>query len=586
MDILYIADPVDPTYATVWIDFLGFTPGGTGFSVVDGSLDIGDMPIEDSWLHGEGAGGVQGRAEYPESVFQCSLMHRSASMDQMVADANELGKALQRDGVIVWQPDGATSPEFIDYYRSSIPAMFRGQSRAMHKLVALLKNPDGLPLQIKRHPFNRLSDVTVINAVDLTNATGDMRVRVSNPGSAPSEMKLTVENPGSDLLTQVQVGVKEDVADEFADLYSFTPTADLTVSGANQWKRAWHYVISPSELSSLTGTYRVFVSVQIDGDLYALQLRSAVSDVDVCGIEGDVLWLDGRAYNAGMDEEADIDMGLVDFDETGAALTLELWSRSDSDFLGMGNVVLMPASSRLLTLSSPGQRQGRYNKAVWLGTEYGAISGDIEFTENESAILNEQNDYWETPEDTLPEGIHHWEFIGHVREPNAERNNVAQIDLYEDGSIIETTRLISKDNQVVTGWDGDSTKRVVHVANGSSVYKLRVTEIAGTTQGRKTRLHKIRRSFIPSVEDGESMVLDAFAQRGYLADTTGARMHPLEVEGPYVMIPEGESDLIFRFGVNGLKGIYLDADSREPLVKNGPTHGATVTGVLSPRVTH
>lgn len=584
--VFYIADPADPTYATVWIDFLGYTVGGSGFTVVDGSLDIGDMPIEDVWLHGAGAGGTQARAEYPETIIQCSIMHRGASLDQMVADANELGTALQRDGVIVWQPDGATTPVFIDYYRSSIPAMFRGQSRAMMKLASLLKDPEGLPLRIKRHPFNRLSDVTVISAVPLTNATGGMRVRVSNPGSAPSELKLIVENPGSDLLTQVQVGVKDDPATEFADLYSFTPSSSTANGGANQWVRNWHEVLSPTLLSSLSGTYRVFASVAIDGDLYALQLRSAASDVETCGIQSDIIYLDGRAYPAGMGEVADIDLGLVDFDETGAALTLELWTRSDSDYLAIGNVVLMPASSQLVTLSSPGQRVGRYNKVVWLGTEYFLVSGSIDFTENESAIITVQNDYWETPEEVLPAGIHTWEFVGHVREPNGVRNVVGTIEIYEDGTEIEQTRLISKDGQVVTGWDGDQSKRLVHLSNGTSSYKLRVTMTAATLTGRKIRLHKIRRSFIPSVDNGESMVLDPLVGKAYIADTSGARMHPLEVEGPYVMVNGGESDLIFRFGANGIKGIYTDSDAREPLVQSGTSHGATITGILSPRTTH
>lgn len=586
MNILYVALPSDPTSATVWINLLGFEVGGSGFTVVDGSLDVGTMDLDDSWTHGEGPGGIQGRAEYPETEMRFNLMHIGASVDQMIADVQELGKALQRDGTIVFQEDGRSEPVFIDYVRSSIPARHRGQARSLLKLVNLLKDPDGLPIALKRHPFNRLSDVTVINAVDLTNATGDMNVHVDNPGNAPSELKLVIVNQGSDHLTQVQIGVKEEPADEFGDLYSLTPSASLAVAGANQWVRSWHEVISPTELSALSGQYRVFASMQMDGDLYAVQLRSAVSDVDVCGIESDVVWLDGRAYTAGMGEEADVDLGLVEFDDSGAALTLELWTRGDTDWLGLGNVVLMPATERLITLSSPGQRIGRYNKVTWEGTEYGGLSGSIDFTENESAILTENGDWWETPEDQLPLGIHDWNFIGHVREPTSDRQTIGTMDLYEDGMVIETTRLINKNGQIITGWDNQNRKRIVHVANGTSLYKLRVTFTASSTAGRKIRLHKVHRSYVPSVKNGESMVVDPLNRRLYIADTTGARMHPLVPDGPYPMIgPEG-ADLIFRFGVNGLKGIYSDADAREPLVKTGTAHGATVTGVLTPRSTH
>lgn len=588
--LFYIADPSDDTYMTKEIDFLEYVVGGSGFQVVDGVVDLGEMAVDQEFFHNPGADGAAiGSSAYYETEMSFSLLHTNTSVDNMVAAARALGQALRRGGTIVWQPEGQTDMELIDYFPSTIPQQYRGQDRAILKIVNLLKDPDGLPVRIKRHPFARLADTDAVTDAAIDNGVGNMHVAVTNPGTAPSEAKIAITIPNAGArTTQCRIGLRsQGNLTEFESLYSFNPT--LENDGGTGWFRCWRQVITPADQTALMGSYRVLAETQADtAELYTFQLRWAMADVDPAGLANDYVFWDISDYQNGMPNPADLDLGVVTFDDTGSALTLELWCKSDgvlTQNVGnpAGTVVLMPADELYTIVSSPGMRHGRYDYEFTYGSEGTRNPTDLMVTENESVVIDQLHAYWESDARVLPQGTHIFRFAGHVRNPDATKAEIGQIQLFANGvqDTSEMTKLQGVKGHVVTGYD-ENPKGIVFVADGSSSYKVRVKQTIATGSGIHIRLHKMKRWFIPHVNNGRRMVVDAFMRRAYIADASGFRLYPLE-HTAFVTLPPGDSVLVFRLGDSGDSGVFHDADAREPLAKIVDARAGTVTITVTPR---
>lgn len=590
MDVFYIADPTDPTYTTVLVDFLGAEAGHgvNGFTVLDGQVDFGTV-APDTLLSGVTSVDVQADLYYaPETTLRFNMLALNyTSIENLRTDILALATALNDGGVIVWQPTGQTNPLYLDFFSSPIPNLLRGQDRAMFKIIKLLQDPDGLPLEIRTHIWFRGADSVIANAVGLDDGVGNFILPLTNPGNAPSELKIELEFPDSAArVGQVMVGRRSsgDLTD-FAGLYSFSPAA-ITTNMETYYKKIWRQTITPTTVEGLLGAFRVIAAIQLSGSgLYTFMLRWGTADTDPLGSTCDEVFLDSSDF-AAMSNPADVDLGLVSFDRDGSELVLELWGKSDSATdIAIGDAFLLPADEQLAVVSAPGFRHGFFNKTVWLGSELTKSSSTtISDQENDAVVIDVLNDYVETESQVLPAGVHIVQFLGHARNPDGAKTQVGRLQVLA-GSEVDHAYLTVPKNRVLAGYE-DNPRRCIFVADGTTSYKFRVQQTAATTAGRHIRLHKLRRWFIPTAGGGRKFIIDGIAKQSWVASALNARWWPLECDGPLPFAPGGNFVLVLRSQDVAQAGVFLDADARGPLGKPVAARIMNATVTVRPRYTH
>lgn len=601
----YIADPADPTYATKLVDFMDFYPGGTGFNVADGSIDLGSPSPEQTFLHHPPtAGGILATSFYPEVEMTFRLLAKNSSYDALLARLLILDQVLQEGGTIVWKPNGASVTKYIDFYPSPLAQFFRGQNVSMQKLTNLLMDPDGLEVHIMRFPLLRGAPSVIADAVNVSNGTLDGHIRITNPGNAESPVKLTIEpTSASAEFVQVRAGRRSgSVAnlDEFETLYQFDPTEDLTTL-PKQWRRVWKEVISPSDETGLVGNFRVLAQIKLlDTALYRFQLKWGNISTSPMGAVNELVELDNTDY-AAWNSPADVDFGKVRFDDSGNSLTLEMWAigpDNDSPQVNFNTVTLMPADELYTNLTVPGFRSGRFGREEIYGTMWdtNANANYAHLMNDDTVRLYKVDGYAEYNFGVLPEGQHIVAFHGHLirgapldenpaNDVRRDSKKLGEIRILENGSTLEMVPLRYVKGHAYTQWDGDRPKRVIFDADGTSTYKVKVIFTDNTGLGRRIMVHKAVHWFMPFADNGRQMVSDAYTRETYLANAAGDRWLPLHNHGGMMRAAPGVQDLVFRLGVSSHQAALHDADARGPLSRAPSTLSADVTVEVTPYYT-
>lgn len=585
---LYIADPADPSYATPLIDFLSFdSPADYGFNVADGSLDLGGAALEQEWVHSYGVGGILVSSFAPESELRANLMTRSDSYDNIAAAVLALARAMAAGGVIVWQPANATTAVFIDYYPSSIPALLRGQDRAMHKIIELLMDPDGFPIAIKRHPYARRPEEAAVDSVSVSNGLNAGAVKATNSGSAPSETRIEIAIPsgGADVV-QARVGIRSGGnVDEFvASLANFSISTIRDPD--NGWRKLWEKTISPSDETALIGNYRVYAVASFGtDDIYEVRLHWGWSNTDPLGNVGDELTFD--TTSVGTSQDVEVDLGEVRFERGSGQLVLQAWGRSEfGGSINWSRGILMPTSDQLITVSVPGQRHGRFDYEVYRGDEL--LERDepppYELTDSGVLILSEQNQTGSMPLSAgiqLPAGRHVVDMRGHVRNLDRIRTKVGELQVLEEGSVIKANPIRALKGEIRRQYGRDDPLRVQFDANGSSRYSWRANYTEATDEDRSIGVAALRRYFVPTLKSGLKFVIDALEETVYVADSGGVRVWPAHASS-LPKLAAGDSAVVVRLG-DRTPLAYDTIDFREPLTEIVGARAANLSVVINPR---
>lgn len=515
---------------------------------------------------------------------QVILSDATTDIDDLRAFMMDVDQYLREGRIIEVLFTGSATTHYIRLHPSESGGLFGDEAEDTFRAITSGQYPQGIPISVVRDPYLERATSTLASAVAIDNGVLAGELAITNPGNALSPLKVSVKVAAAGAKTsQCYIGLrsKGDLT-EFRTLYQYAPAGPVALQ--TYWQRIHRKVITPTATDAISGRFLVLQQMTLDAaDSYEFQVRFASADQNPAGGEADVVPIDNSDYSA-WTEPAVVPLGYVTFEETGQALVIEVWARSDAaGAVTWGNVKLMPADERLVIVSSPGQRQGRFGLQTWFGDNL-TLSGAT-LDDEDNAILDALNDYAETEATVLPAGEYTVEFKGTAR--NTQRTNqvLGELRIYEDAAQIAASKIRAKRGQVSTTYGGDSPKRVRFTANGTSAYKARVIQTAATQTYWEIKLVRLRRWFVPTVASSRQFVVDSPGRAAYIADNAGVRFWPAQVQG-YLDAPPGDSVLVFDLGDVPAQAALSDADPRGPLASSITARAATVTVEARPMDTH
>jgi hypothetical protein len=573
-----IVDPSDDTTPILALDDRDSTtttlPAGVRTEVRE--LNLGTAPLRVERISGQSPGGMSAVIGdgLTEMSWRQMILMDPFDYDTALEVALEIEQLLRAGGVILFQAKDATDPVLIDFEPSEGMALYDGDPRQFVE--------GGLPISIVRQPGMRDPAVAVVSAESISNGTLDGAVVLTNPGNRPSPARVAVEVAGASAeVAQVVLGLRaQDDADEFRSLYQFAPPSPSAVQTTRS--RIFRKVIQPTDAAALRGTFQIRQALRLlSRDVYDLQLGYATTTEEPTGSQGPVVSLDSTD-TAVWPELGEIVLGYVSFDGLGESLVIEVYARSEAGGnIAWGPTTLMPADTTLIDMRSPGQGRGDFGGQLWRGSDL-TTTGELE---DDVVYLTEQGQTAETEEFQVPPGILVARFGGRVKNLAQVKAKIGEFRIIVGGSTAAVSDLRSLRGQTWNGWNARKQKRAVISHDGSGAIKLQVEYTAVTDEGKQIRVRRFRRTFIPVVGDGRSMVLDTPEHTAYITDSAGARWWPAEPRGE-LWVPPGTWVLVTRLGEGSNAATYFDSDPRGPVARAEASVAGAITVELVPMRSH
>lgn len=616
-----IVDPADDT--TVLFDMNDPTgaanPNSVKTYIGDADFDLGSDEYETSTFDFEDRDGgevVYARRRLTE--FSWSLRAQATTYANLVAGIGTLGKYLERGGVIKYQASASDTAQWIDFVPAPAPALFRGQMRALFKVLTLLQDPDGVVLVARRQPGLRLASVT-FGPTTVPNDPADTNGRSMTftiPGDLPCTGSLKVQAPASAKLKEILVSRRSQGAyptTRVSDWASTTKYAQLNATGGG-----WTMETLPSgsasvadtdasggntleitagvemlkrvrisrtaNLDSLRGDFDVYMRLKAGAGKFIPQLRWAPSLANpVTNAEPEALPLDGTGL--GTLPYSDWYMGRISLPQGHmlGGIALELWARRES---GAGTlradfVTLVPAGAQD-TLSVIRAPEGATE--TWTGnqlltplTEPGGLgTGTIDGT---SMVFNANNEAAGTAPQTgfiWPAGRHVFKVTGYNNARTSASLTFRVRNLTDDTYPVTKTftpqytftRTIEFDVGVGT-----------HAA--TDAYQVQIVDVSGTSDTNSTNnisIWTIEHSFTTYLVSGEEAHAEVNKGMLHKMDSSDNIVSHLDlIRGPFP----------FR-GNPGLEGLYLQygdipSESGAPGNNSVLTEDCIVTVTVQPR---
>lgn len=632
MNVLFIADPDDVNYpdspTTALVDLAELDAGSaTGFGLT-GELDLGDASLDTVFLEAHPApGAIAASSRHPVKQMTVPIQASFATMDDYLAAARDLAKALLEGGVMVWQPEGATDPVYIDFYPSPPPGFVRGQERGLFKFAKLLMEPDGAPLTIRRHPlFRRPRQAAMSPATQtVTNEVGGREILVSNPGNALGQAIVTVTPEAGADIAQVRIGRRsKGNLTEFATIYAAeieagtlyggavgdtSSVAEAGGSGGNVARvsftniqtmaRRARVIFDPTDNRALRGTYRVYARLAPSGasdpSEFRVQARWGTATTDPLAQSNDVVPLDfGDVDNP---TYVDVDLGYVMCQGGVDVLVIDLWAARDDGTasLDLDALFLVPADEQFLTASIPGFRYGSWGRERWKGDELEG-TGTVR---QDTMRLNATDETAVTPPAggfSLTQGVHLVEARVVLRNTstNKVREEWGRVEVLDDSVTPGTVTNVRKSVKLKTRKNRRDTRRsrrlrfevtAADITAGRKFrFRVRFTK-AAPPSGSKIIVRSIRHRFQQPISETYPLVIDGTERRAYGKQGSSVAF-PVMIEGTFLELPPGDSILIVSCGDLPRSPAYDDIDEREPLPRSIKTRSCSVSIDVIPRSTH
>lgn len=577
--------------STVLVDLNGrYNGAATGFTVV--RFTPGEVPADSVFLsEGEMAGGEQVAVQVPPVKGSFELTAEgSVDIESLRAMFAELAAWLNSNEALLVQPDGQTDPVYYDTYRSPIPSMYVGGREREGVLIVDQLLVASYVFEFWHHPYPRTAGLTIVSADSVSNTTGGSNLSAgTNPGSAPSEGRLQLTIEGSDEVVWAVMGVKEGSL-EFPS-YAVTG-AELLFEA---WQPVHRQVLEPTDPAAFEGSYRVLVVYTAAEDVFHFQARYGTSVLGPQANAGRLQdgsdaathdWTDVNVF-----EPVVLDLGIVRYDAEDPRLVIEIWARSEggTDVGSFGEVYLIPADETYMELAVPGFLSGSYGLERYDGgdlattggpdeTDDGAVKLETADTAFIFGVFGDGN--------PLPVGRHAVEFRGSIRNKDRTREKQGELQVYLNGGVSPnaSVALSSRRGQERTRFDEDDRPQVtwdVTDPDDHYLWGVEFTEAGGP--GKEIHLDRLRKSYIPWVTDGRSMVVDQGRREAWIADDTGATTAKLHRTATFY-IPPGEVTFAFLIGVQS-PNRYSGVDRRGTLPVIDATTAA-VTIDVTPRRLH
>lgn len=643
VETCFIANPLDSNYPwspqAILIDLNAAAGVQTLLDAweLEAEVDLGTITSESSYVVQSPVPGgdfAARRLTVVEATFP--LIGRFTSNDSMLANYRALAAAADEGGVIVWKPRGATLPVYLDFDPSDVPALLRGQERALWHIAGLNLVLD-LPFKVRRQPL--LRSVPVIGTQKALGMSGsgprDRYVRLSTAGNAGALARIRITPDGSAKTAQVRIGRRSTGdLDDFVANYRFEiDQADLSVDSSTNLRtgqtdasgnkvartsmagsgfgllRRWRMVIPVNSPNSLLGRYRAYAVVKVNGPVQ-MQLRYGLSnDVGVAPAETTNPQVDLSPPDSTFGTPIEIDLGTVYVAPGTAELVLEGYVGDNRDDPVPSDVdwdqfVLMPADEELATVSIPGFRIGSSERQAWDAgaSELGRVSpagtgnGSNIVQLSDSVKLNDTDEItYAKPAAGLPfpVGQVRVRFQGKLQDADFEHatfpggRTLARVEVInrsQNDAVVVSKDLHTEKNRLYTPFDVS----LKFQADGVSTYRFQFHYLRndvgaqGKPQGRACYCERVEQSFLYTVDGPSQMVLDGWTHQASVRSSNDERLWSLAAD-QYIELAEGDNVLVFSFAELPAQTGFDEIDIREPLGKVDVSRNYQVQVDIVPR---
>lgn len=631
---LYVADPTDPDFplepSTRLIDLNAISQGEAyGFALL-GDVDWGVGEPVSTFLEGDTAdsGGMQAGYHQPVAKASFRLYCRESTPALRRERVRDLAAALKTGGVLVWQLRGTEEPLFIDFFRSPLPQMLRGQEQGLFEATRLLADPKGMPVQVWCQYPPRSAPV-VSDLIPISNIPDERHVLLTNPGNEPSEVIFEFI-PAAGSLGAVRYGIRaignlSEYPDHFAqalgDGLQGIDTNDVVVAGASGAVgdlAETDFALQPTmftrvrqidplvDPTSFEGLHVALLRAQIndngDPSKFRLKLRYGFTETDLVMNACPTIEFDWRDVD--LVDFVEIELGEVRVPKGVGKIVYDLYAErmsGDSD-LQSDLIVLDPADYYRAYAGVNGFRRGRWHHQRFDPDE---LDGTGHLKKG-SYRLNEDGEYARPFPVTgfpLPAGVHEVTTDYLLLEPddpaitfavdsdpNPTEKEIARLIIERDTGIgfadWKHLKLRNRKNHNETRKER-KLRFSVSQANVDDGYKYRfkVEQTAATLDGRAVRVNHMEHSFIEAITNDVPLVIDSRERISYGA-ADGLVGFPAQLENTRLLLPPGESVLVATMIDLPSDAGYDDIDESQPLGRVVRTRSGHLRYTVIPRWSH